>query len=181
MNDEMLKYLIIGVGILFGLVVIAFFVLKKNDKEAKYIKSLQQGTKSSTFSADVIYQKLYMFYLKTPFLKRYVLKIRRRLEIINIDDEYLTRRQTAKILTNSLVIIIPVTIAIFVLTSSNILLMSILLIFEVFLIDTLVDGMVDKIDNNLLKQQIGFFTEIRHNYHEFNMVEEAIYQTVKTS
>ena len=175
----MLMYLMIGVGILFGIIIIAFFILQKNNKEAKYIKSLQQGTKSSTFSADVIYQKLYIFYLKTPFLKRYVLKIRRRLEIINIDDEYLTRRQTAKILTNALLVIIPVTIAIIVLTKSNMLLMSILLIFEVFLVDTLVDGMVDKIDNNLLKQQINFFTEIRHNYHEFNMVEEAIYQTAQ--
>ena len=35
---------------------------------------------------------------------------------------------------------------------------------------------VDKIDDKLLKQQITFFSEIRHAYHEFNMVEEAIYQ-----
>ena len=36
--------------------------------------------------------------------------------------------------------------------------------------------MVDKLDNKLLKEQIEFFSEIRHAYHEFNMVEEAIYQ-----
>ncbi len=41
---------------------------------------------------------------------------------------------------------------------------------------TFIDGSVDKIDNNILKQQIEFFSEIRHAYHEFNMVEEAIYQ-----
>ena len=29
--------------------------------------------------------------------------------------------------------------------------MSILLIFEIFMLDTFIDGMVDKIDNNLLK------------------------------
>ena len=53
---------------------------------------------------------------------------------------------------------------------------SILLIFELFIVDTLVSGMVDKIDNNLLREQIDFFAEIRHAYHEYNMVEEAIYQ-----
>ena len=37
-------------------------------------------------------------------------------------------------------------------------------------------GYVDKIDNKILKEQIDFFSEIRHAYHEFNMVEEAIYQ-----
>jgi len=175
----MFTYLILIVGILFGIVVIAYVILRKNDKERKYIEQLQEGTKISKFDTKVIFQKLYMFYLKIPFLKRYVLKLRRRLEIINIEDEYLTRLQTAKILTKSLLIIIPVTIAIIVLTKSNTLLMGILLVFEIFLIDTIIDGMVDKIDNKLLKQQIDFFTQIRHNYHEFNMVEEAIYQTAQ--
>ena len=57
--------------------------------------------------------------------------------------------------------------------------MSFLLVFEVFLIDTIIGGMVDKIDNKLLKEQINFFSEIRHAYHEFNMVEEAIYQVAQ--
>ena len=122
----MLMYLMIGVGILFGIIIIALLILQKNNKEAKYIKSLQQGTKSSTFSADVIYQKLYIFYLKTPFLKRYVLKIRRRLEIINIDDEYNTRKGTAKILTKTLAILVPMIVVTIIMTSSNYLLMIIL-------------------------------------------------------
>lgn len=159
--------------------MIAYILLQKNNKERKYITSLQQGTKKSKFSSEVIYQKLYLFYLKTPFIKRYILKLRRRLEIINIDDEYLTRLQSAKILTRTFLIVIPITIAIIILTKNNMLLMSMLLIFEIFMLDTFIDGMVDKIDNNLLKQQINFFTEIRHAYHEFNMVEEAIYQTAQ--
>ncbi len=175
----MLMYLAIGVGALLGVIIIAYIILQKNNKEAKYIRQLQQGTKTSAFSSEVIYQKLYIFYLKTPFIKRYLLKLRRRLEIVNIDDEYLTRMQSAKILTRSFLIVIPLTIAIVVLTKGNALLMSILLIFEVFLLDTFIDGRVDKIDNNLLKQQINFFSEIRHAYHEFNMVEEAIYQTAQ--
>ena len=63
-----------------------------------------------------------------------------------------------------------------IITASNYLLMFILLIFELFMIDTFIDGSVDKIDNKILKEQIDFFSEIRHAYHEFNMVEEAIYQ-----
>lgn len=175
----MLMYLMIGVGALFAIIVLAYIILQKNNKEAKYIRQLQEGTKTSAFSSEIIYQKLYVFYLKTPFIKRYLLKLRRRLEIVNIDDEYLTRMQSAKILTRAFAIVIPLTIAIIALTKNNTLLMSILLIFEVFLLDTFIDGRVDKIDNNLLKQQINFFSEIRHAYHEFNMVEEAIYQTAQ--
>ena len=158
----MLMYLLIGIGALFAIIVVVYIILQKNNKEAKYIKQLQQGTKTSAFSSEIIYQKLYVFYLKTPFIKRYLLKLRRRLEIVNIDDEYLTRMQSAKILTRAFSIVIPLTIAIIALTKNNTLLMSILLIFEVFLLDTFIDGRVDKIDNNLLKQQINFFSEIRH-------------------
>lgn len=179
MNTQMLKYLIYGIVGLLAVIIVIYLILQRNNKEKQYINSLQQGTKKSKFSSEIMYQKLYLFYLKTPFIKRYILKLRRRLEIVNIDDEYLTRLQASKILTRTFLIVIPVTIAIIALTHKNMLLMSILLIFEVFLMDTIIDGMVDKIDNNLLKQQINFFSEIRHAYHEFNMVEEAIYQTAQ--
>lgn len=163
------------------LIVAAYVILSKKLKasDTMQIKQLREGTKEKSFSTEIIYQKLYNIYIKSPFTKRYLFKIRRRLEIINIDDEYLTRKQTSAILTKALAIIVPITLIIIFITKSNTLLMSILLIFELFMIDTLVDGMVDKIDNKLLVQQIDFFAEIRHAYHEFNMVEEAIYQVAQ--
>ena len=181
MNSNLMVYLLAGVGGLFVIIVIAYIVLSKKMKssDTMQIKQLRKGTKESKFSLEILYQKLYVIYIKLAFLKRYVFKIRRRLEIINIDDEYLTRKQTSAILTKALAIIIPVTLIIIFITKANWLLMCILLIFELFMIDTLVDGMVDKIDNQLLVQQVDFFAEIRHAYHEFNMVEEAIYQVAQ--
>ncbi len=178
MSDQIIFYIIGGASALFVIVLIIYFILSKKMKTSEYkrIQKLQQGTKESNFSTEILFQKLYLTYIKTPFLKRYVLKLRRRLEIINIDDEYVTRKEAAKILTKSLVIIAPIMIITIILTKSNYLLMTILLMFELFMIDTLIDGSVDKIDNTLLKEQIEFFSEIRHAYHEFNMVEEAIYQ-----
>lgn len=181
MSDQIIFYIIGGASALFVIVLIIYFILSKKMKTSEYkrIQKLQQGTKESNFSTEILFQKLYLTYIKTPFLKRYVLKLRRRLEIINIDDEYVTRKEAAKILTKSLVIIAPIMIITIILTKSNYLLMTILLMFELFMIDTLIDGSVDKIDNTLLKEQIEFFSEIRHAYHEFNMVEEAIYQTAQ--
>ena len=57
--------------------------------------------------------------------------------------------------------------------------MFILLIFEVFITEIIIESSVDKLDNKILKQQIDFFAEIRHAYHETNMVEEAIYQVAQ--
>ena len=178
MNTQMLMYIMGGAAGAFVLIIIAYVVISKKMQKSEYkrIQKLQQGTKEKRFSTEVLLQKLYITYIKIPFIKRYVLKIRRRLEIINIDDEYNTRKGTAKILTKSLAIILPIMIITILLTSSNYLLMFILLIFELFMIDTFIDGSVDKIDNKILTEQIEFFSEIRHAYHEYNMVEEAIYQ-----
>ena len=177
-DTNIIKYIMIATAVLFVGIIIAYIILNKKmgKSEYKQMKKLREGTRASAFSKEILYQKLYLTFIKTPFIKRYILKVRRRLEILNIDDEYITRRDSAKILSKAILILVPVVTLTIILTKHNILLMSILLIFELFIVDTLVEGMVDKIDNNLLKEQIDFFAEIRHAYHEFNMVGEAIYQ-----
>lgn len=178
MSNQVLIYIIIGTIIaLFG-IIIAYVLINRalNKGDRKYVRELRQGTKSSKFSSEILYQKLYVIYVKIPGVKRYLAKLRRRLEIINIEDEYQTRRQASSIITKALLIIIPLTVLIIVLAKSNLLILSILLVLEVFMIDTVIDGMVGKLDTKLLKQQVEFFSEIRHAYHEYNMVEEAIYE-----
>ena len=178
MSNQILFYIMGGaVGVLAIIGVIYYMLSKKMQKsEYKKIQKLQQGTKEKSFSTEVLYQKLYITYVKIPFIKRYILKLRRRLEIINIDDEYNTRKDAAKILTRALLIVIPLLILTIMITKNNYLVMFILIIFELFMIDSLIDGSIDKKDDKLLQEQVEFFSEIRHAYHEFNMVEEAIYQ-----
>ncbi len=178
MSTQTLLYVIYGTVGAFAAIIIAYFILSKKMQKSEYqkIKKLKQGTETSGFSFDVFYQKLYITFSRIPFLKGYILKLRRKLEIIDVENEYATRRDSAKILFRALLILIPVAIATIVITRNNYLLMSILLIFEIFMIDTVIDGQVNKMDTNLLKEQLDFFAEIRHAYHEYNMVEEAIYQ-----
>ena len=178
MSNQMIYIMMGGSAGLFVLIILAYYLLSKKMQKSEYkkIQKLQQGTKNNSFSTEVFFQKLYLFYRKIPFLKRYVLKLRRKLEIINIQDEYATRRDSAKIITRSLVILLPIVILTILLTKTNYLLMFILLMFELFMVDILIDSSIDKKDDTLLVQQIDFFSEIRHAYHEYNMVEEAIYQ-----
>ena len=178
MSNQIVYIMMGGSAGLFVLIILAYYILSKKMQKSEYkkIQKLQQGTKTNSFSTEVLFQKLYLFYRKIPFLKRYILKLRRKLEIINIQDEYATRRDSAKIITKSLVILLPIVILTILLTRTNYLLMFILLIFELFMVDILIDSSVDKKDDALLVQQIDFFSEIRHAYHEYNMVEEAIYQ-----
>lgn len=178
MSTDMLKYMIIAIGIVFAFIIIAYIILNKKMQKSEYqqIRKLRQGTTSNNFSFEVLFQKLYITYSKVPFIKAYILKLRRRLEILNVDDEYATRRDSAKILSISLLIMLPIVTLSIILAHTNFLTLSIILIFEIFMVDSFLDSMVDKMDNNLLKEQLEFFGEIRHAYHEFNMVEEAVYQ-----
>ena len=136
-------YIIMGgsVGILV-LIIFAYYILSKKMQKSEYqqIRKLQQGTQEKSFSTEILYQRLYITYSRIPFLKRYILKLRRRLEIINIDDEYNTRKDSAKILTRALAIVIPTAVITIMITLSNYLLMVTLLLFELFMIDTLIDG-----------------------------------------
>ena len=178
MSNQVLFYIMGITGGIFALLVVVFLIIKarSNKGDMKKIRQLKEGTRQNRYSSDVIYQKLYIFYTTVPAFRRYVLKIRKKLEIIHMQDEYKTRRQTSKIITKALCIILPVTLAVILFTKNDPLLLVILLLFELFLIETIMSGMIDKYDTKLLKQQIDFFAEIRHAYHEFNMVEEAIYE-----
>ena len=178
MNNQIIFYIMGGAIGALVIIAIIYLILSRKMKTSEYknVQRLREGTKEKSFSSEILFQKLYITYIKIPFIKRYVMKIRRRLEIINIDDEYNTRKDTSKILTKTLAIIIPVIIITIIIAHKNFLLMAILLLFELFMIDTFIDGSVDKIDNKILKEQLDFFSEIRHAYHEYNMVEEAIYQ-----
>ena len=170
MSNQVIFYIMGGSVAVLVIIVLVYYILSKKMQKSEYrqIKKLQQGTKEKSFSTEILYQRLYITYARIPFLKRYILKLRRRLEIINIDDEYNTRKDSARILTRALAIVIPTAILTILITKSNFLLMTILLIFELFMVDTLIDGSIDKKDTNLLKEQLDFFSEIRHAYHEFN-------------
>ena len=182
-NNNFLLIFLVIVGVAFAAVIIMYMIIRKKrqNSDVVRIENLRKGTEQRSFSWDVFYQKLYIRYMHLPFIKTYLLKIRRRLEINNLDDEFTTRLQASKIITKALAIIIPLTIILIAITHSNILLMFIVLIFEAFIIDNLTDSMVNKLDNQLLIQQIDFFAKMRHAYHETNMVAEAIYQTAQES
>lgn len=181
MSDSLFYIIIAIAGIgLFGIMVWYFLLSKRMNKDdMKYARELKKGTKQNTLSLEIIYQQLYVFYTRIPLIKRYLAKLRRRLEILNVEDEYLTRKQASAYLTKAILIVIPLTLIIVYVAQTNLLLMSILLIFEIFITEIIISGSVDKLDNKILRQQIEFFSEIRHAYHETNMVEEAIYQVAQ--
>ena len=59
-------YMLAGVGVLFVIIVIAYIILSKKLKssDTMQIRQLRQGTKENKFSMEILYQKLYVIYIK---------------------------------------------------------------------------------------------------------------------
>ena len=76
MSSDLLIYLLIGISVLFAIVVIAYVILRKKMQSSgiREIQKLRAGTEEKKFSKEILYQKLYVKYLKIPFIKRYLRK-----------------------------------------------------------------------------------------------------------
>jgi hypothetical protein len=110
-----------------------------------------------------------------PIVKRYVYKIRRRLEILNNDDEYIVRKQTTKIAIRGIIITILASLFLVIINREQIFMMIVSLTGVLVVLENLTDMMVNSIEDKLIKQQLELFSEVRHSFHETNMIEEAIY------
>ena len=74
MDNTIIYYIMGGAVGLFVLVVLAYYILSKKMQKSEYkrIQRLQEGTKENKFSTEILFQKLYLTYIKIPFIKRYV-------------------------------------------------------------------------------------------------------------
>ena len=122
-NNTLLILIYVLVGAIACL-IIAFLILQAKQKkiygkEMKKIKALRQGVKQKSFDVDILFQKLYIFYSKTPFLKTYLKKMRRKMEILYLQDEYRTRKASAQVISKGIIIAILIAIVTVLLTKSD--------------------------------------------------------------
>ena len=74
-------YMIMGFSVVSMIIIgIAYYILSQKMKKSEYrqIQKLQKGTKTKAFSSQILFQKLYLFYSRVPFLKRFKIKKKTR-------------------------------------------------------------------------------------------------------
>ncbi len=177
MDKNLLLLLIAVPAVLFVFVLIAFLVIQKKNK-ANQSAALQKmlTSNNSAMSSGAMLQRMYNRLITIPIIKRYVYKIRRRLELLHDDDEYTIRNEAAKISLRSIAFALIAAIVLAYVNREDLFMMFVSLIGIVVVIENMTDMMVNKIEDMLLKQQLELFSEVRHAYHETNMVEEALYE-----
>ena len=177
MDKNLLLLLIAVPAVLFVFVLIAFLVIQKKNK-ANQSAALQKmlTSNNSAMSSGAMLQRMYNRLITIPIIKRYVYKIRRRLELLHDDDEYTIRNEAAKISLRSIAFALIAAIVLAYVNREDLFMVFVSLIGIVVVIENMTDMMVNKIEDMLLKQQLELFSEVRHAYHETNMVEEALYE-----
>ncbi len=135
------------------------------------ITDRNEGSKSR----DAFYQRVYVKLESLPFINRYLRKIQRRMELINQNDKYTIRKDSAKITLRAITIALVVLILMAWINRNDLFIMIVSFIGVIIVVENMTEQMINKVENKLLEQELEFFSEVRHAFHETNMVEEAIY------
>ncbi len=161
---------------MFFVILIAFTILQKKKQGSKSaVLQRMRASAAGGNSSDVFYQQIYIKLDTLPIVNRYLRKIRRRLELVNQNDEYMLRRNTAKITLRSIFLTLIISIGIAWINKENLFIMITSLLGVLIVIENMTEQMINKVENKLLEQELDFFSEVRHAFHVSNMVEEAIY------
>lgn len=175
--------ILIGIMIAaLAVIAIIYFMLQKKMQEggkAYEIEKMLTSTKASGFSFEIFLQKAYNKVAKIPVLSRYLYKIRKRIEMLNNDDEYAVRKQSIKIFLISGSISLILAVVLFVINWPDPFMLTVSVLGITIIIETILEMLVDRLDFKMLKQTLDLFSEVRHYYHEYGMVDEAIYESAQ--
>lgn len=170
MNEHaMIIFLLIVIVFAVMSAAIAYIFLLKLKKRNEAVVNLRM-------KKDFLYS-LYRLAIKFKPLKKYMEKIRKRIEILDLSDEWTIGRKTMRFTLISLGIS-AVVLGILLGLSHN-LFFAVISVFTVYIIhNQIMKLLVDRLDNNILKQFEVFLGNVRHHYHEHGMIDEAIYDSI---
>ena len=114
---------------LFAVLMVIYYMLQKRNRGNKsaVLEKMMNEASSSSSGKDAFYQKVYIKIERIPVINRYLRKIRRRLELVNQNDEYTIRRDTAKITLRAILIALFAAILIAWINKDNLFILDILI------------------------------------------------------
>ncbi|SDE88967.1 hypothetical protein SAMN04488542_103108 [Fontibacillus panacisegetis] len=122
----------------------------------------------------------YAIFIKISISRYYLMKVRSRLAILHLYDEFRLRRQTMKV-SYILVCSFGAVIAILVILNPSVMFLMTLLLTAVVIHGLLLEGYVNRVEHKLLKQMLQSMSAIRHAYHRHGMIADAIDEAGETA
>lgn len=174
MNDPKMKLLMLGlllVIVICVIVIIAALSIEKKKKNSKFSKNVYKSKDTDVWFST--YSYLSKFFLT----KNYLRKIRKRIEMLEMTDNWTISRKTMKFATTSLSIVFAM-LVVLVLLDLDLYYFVIALLTIVIVHNQIITMLVDSIEKKLLVQFDKFLGDVRHHYHEHGMIDEAVYDSI---
>jgi hypothetical protein len=171
MDNKMIIFVLLVLFLVVLLCALIAWILLKKLREQDNLKVDLKGKKDFLYSA-------YITALKVSMLRKYMAKIKKRIELLDLSDDWTISRKTMKI--TLITIAASITVFIALLFFMNNLYFIIISIFTVYMLhNQIIKILVDRIENKLLRQFEAFLGNVRHHYHEHGMIDEAIYDSIE--
>lgn len=170
MNDILLAHILLGIILIAIITLVIAIKLSAKPNNLNSIKVCNKTRHN-------FYINSYHFISKNPFAKKYLNRIRNRVEMLDFSDQLTTIRKTMQIAYGALAF------------SSGLILLLLLLNQEIYYIiigllsiyvihNQLLIFFVDHLDDKLLVQLEKLLGDVRHHYHVHGMIDEAIYDSI---
>lgn len=137
----------------------------------------EKGLKVERRSGKDFLYSLYIQAQRVVPLKKYMLKIRKRIELVNLSDDWTISRKTMRFTLIALGVTFSVLVFLLI-CSRNLYFLCISFLTVYMIHNQILRLMIDKMDNKLLRQFEAFLGNVRHHYHEHGMVDEAVYDSI---
>lgn len=165
----------------FLITIAIFFINKiKHERNKNDDSRLLFGKSSQTMKAryNRISQKAYVLFMRIPFLKNFVLRIRKRIETLSLYDEYTLRRQVMGIVFTILSFVVLVILTLLIIRPRWIITFWVF-VGMLFISGVLIDYFVNRLELKLLNQLKDFNNRVRFYYQQTKMVDEAVYEALQ--
>lgn len=149
-------------------VIAAFLTVKK------YIQKNKKVIENKVIRKILFaFSKLYDFLLKVPLVRTSITVLRHRLYMKYSFDELTLRLKTISIFIISLILTLILTIILILIYSKDTYMLFVVIISCIYINKLITDFLVGS-DTKLLKYLVDYIDDIKHYYHQTNMILESI-------
>jgi len=174
-NNRNMIYILLAVLIIALVVFVAALLLDIQRRKSLFAHK----AKTRRLNDDFLFNA-YNYLIRIKIFKRYLLRVRKRIEILEMSDNWTISRKTVQFAMVSLGIP-AVMMIILLLLRIDLYYFIVCLVTIVLVHNSILSILIDRIENRLLHLLEKFIGDVRHHYHEHGMIDEAIYDSIEES
>jgi len=164
---------VIAIGFICLLLVILLVLLLMLKKTSQ--KETVRKRKVSNFNYLLF---LYEFFRDTPFLSKYLNRIKGKVQILYPADAFTITQITSKVLLKGVLCAGGGIVLTFLIGNGDIFFICSGLLITYIVINVVINGSFEKQEDILLEQFADFLSSVRHKYHDVKIVSSAIASTM---